>query len=247
VVYWGMVISISIDRKLMVGLVKAMVGGALIGLGALASSVVLAKTENVFLSSLTFSFGLTLLLLFGATLFTGYCTKAAEVNLRSKPALWQFGRELLFVFIGNALGVFLLVLLSNNSGLLETATSKAHKSVWELFTTGILCNVLVCLAVLLYRKTGQIVAIVLPVMLFVIAGFEHSVANLYYFFGNLTVVEFFWPLVIVVAGNVAGGVGITLVYKLCQEEATAGVLVVRSAGGISEAQVRAKLGRKKRK
>jgi formate/nitrite transporter FocA (FNT family) len=199
----------------MVGLVKAMVGGALIGLGALASWTVLAKTGNNFLSSLTFSFGLTLLLLYGATLFTGACTKIAEVNLRSRAELLRFARGLLFVLAGNVLGVFLLVLLTNNAGLAEAATLKAHKSVWDLFATGILCNALVCLAVLLYRKTGQILAIVMPIMLFVICGFEHSVANLYYFFGNLTVFEFLGPLLVVIVGNLVGGIGMTLVWKLC--------------------------------
>ncbi len=203
-------------------LLRAGLGGFLIGCGALASQIVLARTGDNFLAALTFSFGLTLLLLSEASLFTGACTKVAGLRLERKKGtlllrenarrLGGFFGDLGLILLGNALGVLLLVLLSDNSGLAAVATVKIEKPLLELFSSGILCNVLVCLAVLLYRKTGKIIAIIMPVMLFVICGFEHSVANLYFFFGNLAVWDFLLPLFVVAIGNVVGGVAVTLAF-----------------------------------
>jgi len=105
-------------------------------------------------------------------------------------------RNWLIVYLGNlvgALGLAVLVLLSHhldmNGGrvgmsILNTAVAKIQPDVLTLFIKGILCNVLVCLAVWLAYAgrsvTDKIVALILPVSAFIAAGFEHCVANMYF-------------------------------------------------------------------
>lgn len=116
-------------------------------------------------------------------------------------------------------------------GLAETAFAVAHTKagiVWhEAFFRGALCNVLVCLAVWLTFAardvTGKILAIVLPISAFVALGFEHSVANMFFFplvllngAPGVTVAGMVANLVPVTLGNIVGGGGLVgLVYWLC--------------------------------
>src|SRR4029078_10645943 len=105
-------------------------------------------------------------------------------------------RNWLIVYFGNlvgALGLVVLVLLSHhldmNGGriglsILNTAVAKIQPDFVTLFVKGILCNVLVCLAVWLASAGGsgadKIIALILPVSAFIAAGFEHCVANMYF-------------------------------------------------------------------
>jgi formate transporter len=113
-----------------------------------------------------------------------------------KVTTGEMMRNWLIVYLGNlvgALGVAVLVLLSHhldmNGGriglsILNTAVAKIQPDVFTLFIKGILCNVLVCLAVWLAYAgrsvTDKILALILPVSAFVAAGFEHCVANMYF-------------------------------------------------------------------
>ena len=144
-------------------------------------------------------------------------------------------------FVG-AVGISVLVYLSGhwemNGGVigqtyLKIAASKVALDPWAAFFRGVLCNVLVCLAVWMAMSGRSVVdrfiAIVFPVSAFVAAGFEHSVANMYYFpmalmiqSGGInlpagaeavTLATMFSNLGIVIAGNVVGGsVLVALVY-----------------------------------
>ncbi|MBR5938994.1 formate/nitrite transporter family protein, partial [Candidatus Saccharibacteria bacterium] len=97
-----------------------------------------------------------------------------------------------FVFLGNLIGASLVALFVILSGVMDTniqtviATAEAKVSMdfFEAMFRGILCNFLVCIAVWMAfaakTVTGKIAAVFFPVMLFVLCGFEHSVANMYY-------------------------------------------------------------------
>ena len=180
----------------------AVLAGAFIGLGAMFATTVLAGADGVLpfgvsrlLSGVVFCLGLILVVLGGAELFTGnnlmvMAWAAGKVSPREMLRAWAI------VYVGNfigAVGTAGIVFLSGQylSGkgsvagvALTIATNKVSLSFEHGLFLGILCNVLVCLAVWLAygaRTTAdKIMAIVFPVSAFVVAGFEHSVANMYF-------------------------------------------------------------------
>lgn len=213
--------------------------GAFIGLGAMMSTLVASDATLGFavsrlLGGLVFSLGLMLVVVAGAELFTGN-------NLLVMA--WAGGRigtgELLrhwaLVCAANlvgAAGLALLVWLSGHGALqqgevgrtvVRIATAKAQLPLAEAFFRGVLCNVLVCMAVWMALAgrsvTDKLLAIVFPITAFVAAGFEHSIANLYFFplalllGAPLAGGDIAGNLLAVIAGNLVGGsVLVALVY-----------------------------------
>jgi formate/nitrite transporter len=213
--------------------------GAFIGLGALMFTLVASDASLGFaaarlLGGLAFSLGLLLVTVAGAELFTGNNMLAMAwasgcVNTRQVLRNWTVVCASNFV---GAAGLALLVWLSGHAGMnggavgttaVRIATTKANLPLAELFFRGVLCNVLVCMAVWMALAgrsvTDKAVAIVFPITAFVAAGFEHSIANMYFFpLAMLLGAPLGWAevtrnLVPVIAGNVFGGsVLVALVY-----------------------------------
>jgi formate transporter len=233
------------NLPLRVSFMLAMVAGGSIGFGALYYTVVASDAELSFATTrvvggLVFSLGLALVLVGGAELFTGnnlIVMAWASGNVSTKEML----RNWAIVYFGNlvgSLGLVLLVFFSHhldmNGGrvglsVLNTAVAKIQPDIVALFFKGILCNVLVCLAVWLAYAgrsvTDKIVALILPISAFIAAGFEHCVANMYFLplawllvqTGNvpagfdaslITISGIVHNLVPVTLGNIVGGAGL---------------------------------------
>lgn len=182
-------------------MVLAILGGAFIGLGAMFATTVLAGAEDFLpfgfsrlIAGIVFCLGLILVVVGGAELFTGNMLMVMALAAR-KISTGQMLRAWSIVYIGNfigALGTAVLVLLSGqylagDGSVARVALSLANAKValpfHQALFLGVLCNVLVCLAVWLSigaRSTGdKVLATLFPVSAFVAAGFEHSVANMY--------------------------------------------------------------------
>ena len=240
-------------------LALAVLAGAFIALGGMFATTVLAGADGVvpfgisrLLSGVVFCLGLILVVVGGAELFTGntlmvMAWAAGEVRLREMLRAWAI------VYIGNfvgAVGTAALVFLSGQylagkgsvAGVeLNLALAKVSLSFDHALFLGILCNVLVCLAVWLAfvarSTTDKVLALLFPVSAFVVAGFEHSVANMYLIplglfikawapaalwaeiggdaanYAALTWPAFFVSLIPVTIGNIiGGGVLVGLVY-----------------------------------
>ncbi len=182
--------------------VLAVLAGAFIALGAIFSTTVVAGAGDKLpygvtrlLAGLVFSLGLILVIVGGAELFTGNnLIVMAWANHKVSTRLLL--RNWVIVYLGNfvgALGTAGLAYLSNQYGqgnglvgaaALATANAKAGLAFVPAVALGILCNALVCLAVWLTfsarTTTDRILAIVPPISAFVAAGFEHSIANMYF-------------------------------------------------------------------
>ena len=215
--------------------------GAFIGLGALMFALVASDSSLGFaatrlLGGIAFSLGLLLVTVAGAELFTGNNLLAmgwASGNIGTRELL----RTWIVVGVANfagALGLAWLVWLSGHAAMnggavgrtvIEIAIAKAGLSPGEAFFRGVLCNVLVCMAVWMALAgrgvADKAVAIVFPITAFVAAGFEHSIANMYYFplamllGAPLGGGDFARNLVPVLAGNIVGGsVLVALVYHV---------------------------------
>lgn len=185
-------------------LAKSILAGIMIGMGAACSSVAAHSITNVGLARLTagavFPVGLMMVVLMGAELFTGDCLMSSAVAGKS-ISFSQMLRVLLLVYIGNFIGSILLSILIFSSGQLnysngilgaytiKVALAKTSITPLQGITSGILCNILVCFAVLMAMSskdvTGKILASFFVVMPFVTGGFEHCVANMYYITAGL--------------------------------------------------------------
>lgn len=228
------------------------VAGGFIGLGALYFTLVTSDPSLSFaaarvLGGVTFSLGLILVVVAGAELFTGNNLLVMAWTSK-KISTFELLRNWFIVFVANsvgAIGLAFLVLLSNYGGMnggsvgiqvLKIAAAKVSLPFWEAFFKGILCNLLVCLAVWMVLAgrsvTDRILAVLFPISAFVAAGFEHSVANMYFIplgillqyhqispaainTTNLNWLGFFHNLIPVTIGNIIGGSGlVALVYYI---------------------------------
>jgi formate/nitrite transporter len=224
------------DRQSLFALVLfGILAGVYIGFGAMAATTARSFTDIPvgaarFLGASLFCVGLILVVIPGSELFTGNVLMTASL-IHRKISLFGVLRNWTCVWIANFLGSLLLALVVFGTGLLgspdsPSAVGKAAIDVTKLkiglsfsqaLLSGILCNMLVCLAVILTlsaRTTmGKILGIYFPITTFVFCGFEHSIANMFFLPAGLLaqgkLLSDFWSmfpnLIPVTIGNVIGG------------------------------------------
>ena len=215
-------------------LIMSFLAGLFIAFAALASTIVsagLLANANTFglgklLQGFVFSGGLIFVVIGGAELFTGNSLMIAAL-LANKISLGQLLRNWGLVYLGNLIGALFLAYCVSVSGIFDLnggqlgtslaaiAATKTSLSFFPAVILGILCNILVCLAVwcAFGAKTtaSKVLVIIFPVMFFVICGFEHSVANMFYipagFFaaGSFSIRLLISNLIPVTIGNIIGG------------------------------------------
>ncbi len=215
--------------------VLALMAGAFIGAGANAFTAALVAAPPGGLSrlvgSIAFSMGLVLVVVAGAELFTGNALQVAACLTR-RLRLDELLRSWAVVFAGNVVGAVAAAALVAASGqellhggqmgrlMVSVAAAKLHYTFSQAFLLGVLCNALVCLAVWMATAgrsvVDKVVVIMPPIAAFVLAGFEHSIANLYFVplgllldggaTPGLTWGTFLWKnLLPVTLGNIVGG------------------------------------------
>lgn len=182
-------------------LVLGVLAGAFIAFGAMFMTVVMAGAGDIpwglgrLVAGLAFSLGLILVIVGGAELFTGdalmivaYASRRITIGSLLRAWLWVYAGNILGA-VGTAALVFLAAQYEFSGGAtgkmaLAIASAKAALPTVPLFFLAVLCNVLVCLAVWMsFGARGavdKVAVIVPPVAAFVAAGFEHSIANLYF-------------------------------------------------------------------
>ena len=183
---------------------KSVLAGLMIGMGAGISSVAAHTVADVglarLLAGVVFPVGLMMVILMGAELFTGDCLVGMSV-LDRKQKLGSFAKLLVLVYIGNFIGAALVALLLSASGqwdyssgmlgayTIKVALGKVNISFLKGIVSGILCNILVCAAVIMAvcakDVTGKLLCSFFVIMMFVVGGFEHCVANMYYITAGL--------------------------------------------------------------
>jgi len=243
-----------------------LLAGFFIGLGAVFSTLVTTDLAlgfglNRLLGGLTFSLGLILVVVAGAELFTGNCLIIApwlSKRVSGSALLRNWG----IVYLANFAGAAILLAIIFHGGFwtlngygvganaLMIASSKTGLSFGQALSLGIMCNILVCLAVWLglaaRTVTGKILAIVFPITAFVACGFEHSIANMFFIplgmalanqaevvqaagttaaqLTGLTPLGLVQNLVPVTIGNIIGGGSVGVIYWLIflRKERTSG-------------------------
>jgi formate transporter len=180
-------------------LMLGILAGAFIGLGAMLfvlvkSDASLGFASSAILGGLVFSLGLMLVVVAGAELFTGNNLLAmawADHRITSTELMRNWLLVCLANFLGAA-GLAVVVFASGHTDLnngaigqqvVKIALAKQELSFVNAFFRGVLCNVLVCMAIWMAMAgrsvTDKVIAVIPPVTAFVAAGFEHSIANMY--------------------------------------------------------------------
>jgi len=218
-------------------LLLAIMAGIFIACGGIASSVASATIENPSIAKLIsgciFPLGLIMVLICGSELFTGDCLIIIGC-LEKKISFLKLLRNWGLVLLGNCIGalIFSLILVYSHTPdlfngelakyMVSIANTKCGLSFTDTFLRGILCNLLVCLAVwgagAAKDVTGKVLFAFWPVMAFVICGFEHCVANFYYIFAgmftkieygivaeNISFANFIKNIIPATLGNIVGG------------------------------------------
>ncbi len=173
--------------------------GVIIALAAVFSSSASFAVANPsiakLISGLLFPFGLIIVIIIGGELFTGNCMITISV-LNKQAKLTHMLRNLLVVFIGNFIGALIVAAGCAFFGqfelgggtmavaVIKTAVAKSTLPFANAFVLGIFCNLLVCMGLMLSLcgkdLAGRAIGAYVPVAIFVVSGFEHCVANMYY-------------------------------------------------------------------
>ncbi|MCI1930769.1 MAG: formate/nitrite transporter family protein [Clostridia bacterium] len=193
--------KISAGRMLWLGILAGMFI-ALAGVTSTIASATLEGSVAKIIGAILFPGGLAMVLIAGSELFTGNTLIIIPV-LEKKVTVGSMLKNWVIVYIGNFLGsllvsallvygnTFLKVLPNGVAGVaaIHTAVVKVNLPFSVAFIRGILCNFLVCIAVWMSfaakDTAGKIIGLFFPIMIFVLCGFEHSVANMYFISAGL--------------------------------------------------------------
>ncbi len=190
--------------------------GILISIGG----SVFLSCENKVVGALLFTVALLCICFKGYSLFTG------KVGYLPEKADKEAFSVLLLGLLGNAIGTivcgyllrFAIPAIGTAAQTLCTAKLETQ-AFWQTFVRGIFCGVLMYLAVSIFRDKKTPLAILFCIPVFILSGFEHSIADLYYFAASgivsLRAFAFLW---VVIAGNSVGGVLLGLLMKLGGKE-----------------------------
>lgn len=198
---------------------KTFTGGILAGISIALGGTVFLSLENKVLGALFFTVGLFTVCTFGFHLFTG---KVCYVFERDK----SYAVDLIFIWLGNLAGTWLTAELERltriGSSLAEKAAAlcavKLEDNLLSIFLLAVFCNILIYIAVDGFNKNphelGKYLALFFGVAVFILCGFEHCVANMYYF----SIARAWDPktlgyLLVMTFGNTVGGVLLPLLRR----------------------------------
>lgn len=202
---------------------KILLSGLLAGVCIAIGGAVYLSVDSKLAGALLFTVGLFTICVFRLHLFTGKVCYVFD----NPPA---YALDLLFVWLGNLAGTFLaafaMSLTRVGPGLAEKARAlsqvKLSDSPWSVFILAVFCNIMIYIAVEGFNTAphdlGRYLALFLGVAVFILCGFEHCVANMYYFSAagawSLRALTY---LLVMTAGNALGGVLFPVGRRLLRE------------------------------
>ena len=195
-------------------LLRAILAGIMISIGC----TIYLYLKNKMLGAFLFSIGLYSICAFGLNLYTG---KIGYV-INNKP---KYLLELLFTLIGNLLGTlyagYLLTFTRIGTTLANQAETisivKLNDTLISIFILSMFCGMIMFLAVDLYKRIndfGKYVGIFMGITIFILCGFEHCVANMFYFtISRLWCIDTIKYILVMVLGNSVGSILLALGIK----------------------------------
>ncbi|MBH1941830.1 formate/nitrite transporter family protein [Mobilitalea sibirica] len=203
---------------------KTFIRATMAGVAVSIGGAVYLSVENQIIGAFLFTIGLFTIYTFGFDLYTGKVCYIPNKKL-------SYLNTVFTVFLGNALGTIgtgylfrqtKLIKLSKHSA--EIVNNKLSDGLFSAFIMGFFCGILMCVAVMGYLtikdSLGKYLAMFLPIMVFVLIGFEHSIANMFYYsIADMWTIKSFAYLIIIAFGNMMGGASIPFAKKIMDKEA----------------------------
>ena len=195
-------------KKLLKEFSSAVLAGCAISLGG----IVFLSVENKIIGSFLFAVGLLTILAFKLNLFTGKAPYICQNKL-------SYCGLVSLVWLGNFVGAAGLAVMIRHTAVYNNiinkctsiAEAKTSDSLLSLFILGIFCGILMYIAVDTFNKQSQeknfssTITTILCVSVFILSGFEHSIADMFYFILAMPIKAFALPLVVITFGNIVGG------------------------------------------
>ena len=172
---------------------KAIAAGVFIGMGCIAY----LSCENKVIGAFLFAIGLCSVVIFGSKLLTGALCTSDD---------WK---ELTVIDLGNCTGIFVMTLLARASGIIGEIDMSARvgRPFYENILRGIICEICIYIAVMGYKRCRSLLIIVLGVMVFILCGSEHCIADFFYILmslsGGVWYKEILFVLLVTI-GNIIG-------------------------------------------
>lgn len=222
-------------------LILGIFAGIFIGFAGIASTAasasVAAPSIARLVSACVFPAGMAMVLIAGSELFTGNTLIIMSV-LEKRVSLYKMLKNWFWVFIGNFLGATFVGVMVVYGGtpelfngnlteaIVNAGAARCNLTFSQGFIRGILCNILVCIAIWMSyaakKVSGKLITIFWPILVFVVCGFEHSIADIYFgvaaiftaaecelYVEGLNWYNFFANCIVpVTLGNIIGGAGI---------------------------------------
>ena len=202
-------------------ILKAIMAGLMIGF----AGIIYLSLENKIIGALFFSFGLLMVVSKGYFLYTGKVGYALPYEKGYLKILVQ-------TLIGNVIGIMTLGVLFRFTGLSDIIIkseviflNKLDKSWYETLILAVFCGMMMYIAVENYKKLEisllRVLIVIMPVAIFILASFEHSVANMLYMSMSLTfTLKAMIYLILWITGNAIGAVTLNLIeVKLVEQQA----------------------------
>lgn len=177
-------------------LIKSIYAGLMIGIGG----IIYLSLNNPIIGAFLFSFGLLTIIIQQFNLFTG------KIGfIKTKEQLFKIP----IIIFGNFIGTFIMSIMAKIANLPISADvicfNKLSNNIFNVFILAIFCGIMMYLAVDNYNKSKNIICIILPVVIFILAGFEHSIANMFYFsLAGVWNIKAFCYIIIMICGNAFG-------------------------------------------
>lgn len=192
--------------------IKEFCSAVLAGVSISVGGVVFLSVDNKVIGSLLFALGLLTILAFKLNLFTG---KAPYICQNKLPYCGFVGVVWLGNLVGTGISALLIRYTRVYNSIISRATTLAEAKITDnlisLFILGIFCGILMYIAVDTFTKQSQeknfsaTILTILCVSVFILSGFEHSIADMFYFILTLSIEKWIIPLIIITFGNVIGG------------------------------------------
>ena len=200
-------------------LVKSIIAGVMIGIGG----TVYLSVENKVVGSVLFAIGLFAIVVYGFNLYTG------KIGYLVTNFNFKYIKELIITLVGNFIGTFFVGFILRYTRIYSLISEKAKAlvdiklddNIISILILSFFCGILMYFAVNGYKElkdVGRYIAIFLGVIVFILCGFEHCVANMYYFsVSSSWCLNGFLYLLIMILGNSLGGMLIPLCDKIIKK------------------------------
>lgn len=198
--------------------IRAIMAGISISIGGM----IYLRAEDHVVGAMLFSIGLFTIYTFGLDLYTG-----KVCLIVNKPL--KFLGTVLTVYLGNAVGTvacgYLFRATRESQYIehgIEVVNQKLSDGLFSTFIMAVMCGLLMCIAVLGFSNikdnVGKYLALILPIMVFILSGYEHSIADMFYFsFANVWGGKALLYINVIALGNLAGGCILPLAAKITGE------------------------------